>query len=81
MTTPAEKLDLINQQFRVFTSMQTVRIYDELLLNAYPMILSLLERFHDDIKESVTEIRAGITALSDCEAKTILLTRFETIVE
>ncbi|KAG4072637.1 hypothetical protein HA402_004726 [Bradysia odoriphaga] len=80
-TTPADKVDLINQQFRVFSSMQTVRIYDELLLNAYPMILSLSERFHDDIKASVTEIRAGIIALADCEAKTILMTRFETIFE
>lgn len=80
-TTPADKLDLINQQFRVFTSMQSVRIYDELFMNAYTMILSLVERFNDDIKTSLAEIKAGISALTDCEAKTILLTRFETIVE
>lgn len=81
MTSPSEKVGLISQQFRVFTSMQTVRIYDELLLNAYPMMLSLLERFHDDIKTSETEFRNSIVALTDCEAKSILLTRFGEIFE
>lgn len=81
LTSPTEKLDLIRQQFRVFASMQTVRIYDELLFNAYPMTLTLLERFRDDAQPSVTEFRNGIIALADCEAKSILLTRFEAIFE
>lgn len=81
MTSASDKIDLIRQQFRVFTSMQTVRIYDELLLNAYAMVLSLFERFRDDTETSVTEFRKSITALVDCEAKSILLTRFDGIFE
>lgn len=61
--------------------MQTVRIYDELLLNAYPMVLSLLEQFHDDVKASVTEFKNQIVALNNCEAKSILLTRFDAMFE
>lgn len=80
-TSPSDKIELVFQQFRVFASMQTVRIYDELLLNAYPMILSLLEQFHDDVTASVPEFRNCIVALADCEAKSILLSRFEAIFE
>ncbi len=80
-TTSTDQTDLINQQFRIFTSMQMVPIYDELLMNAYPMLLALMERFRDNVKPSKTEFRNSIVALADCEAKTILLTRFETIFE
>lgn len=61
--------------------MEGVRIYDELLLNAYPMIISLLELFIDDINTLETEFRNSIAALADCEAKCSFLTRFGAIFE
>ncbi|KAJ6648606.1 hypothetical protein Bhyg_03836 [Pseudolycoriella hygida] len=80
-TTTSEKINLICHQFQVFTSMQTLRIYDQLLLNAYPMILSLVERFRDDIVTSQSKFRSSIESLADCEAKTLLLTQFGTFFE
>lgn len=80
-TSSSEKIELIRQQFRVFMAMQGVRIYDELLLNAYPMIISLLERFLDDIRTLETEFRNSVVALADCEAKCSFLTRFGAIFE
>lgn len=62
-------------------SMQTVRIYDELLLNAYPMILALFERFLGDVKSLESKYRESIIALADCEAKHSFLNRFEAIFE